>query len=340
MKIVFTGGGSAGHVTPNITLIKRLQGEQLYYIGTDGIESKLLQQYVDDKIISFYKISADKLQRKFTFKNLLLPIKLLRSVRQCTKLLKQIQPDVVFSKGGYVGLPVIIASHKLKIPSIIHENDMSLGLANKLSINYADEFLSAFDCDKRAKRVGLIMRNVVGDKQKGYQTVDFDKNKPLLLVTGGSLGAMTLNNAIIHNEQLSEKYNIFVITGKNKQIDCPFVHQKEYINNMADIYAIADVCLTRAGSNTLAELTMANVPFVTVPLTKCSRGEQVKNAEWFVKRGCGIILNESNLTDKLQNAIDTVYNNSTAFIVKQRETAKVLDGTDKVLERILSYKHK
>lgn len=342
MKIVFSGGGTAGHVTPNLALIDKLSNETIYYIGTDGMEQTLVQPYVDDgRIAEYCQISANKLQRKLTLKNLALPFQLIKSVKQAKNHLKRIAPDVIFSKGGYVGLPVIIAGKMLKIPTIIHESDMSLGLANRICARFATEFLSAFPCDKRATVVGLIIREEIfhGDRQKGLATMGFDGRKPTLLVTGGSLGAQALNEAIANCKRLSETFDIFVITGKNKRIECDFVTQKEFVNNMNDVLSASSVCLTRAGANTLAELTLAQVPFVTVPLTKCSRGEQVKNAEWFTSRGCGLMLSEESLDTKLYGALNAAYDSRNAIMTKQRMRSDIY-GTDKTVDIILKYKKK
>ena len=340
MKIVFCGGGTAGHVTPNLALADKLYDHELYYIGTDGMEKGLVAPYVDNgKIKKYYGISADKLRRKLTLKNLLLPFQLVKSVNQSKKHLREIKPDVVFSKGGYAGLPVIIAAKKLKIPTIIHESDMSLGLANKICKHYADKFLSAFDCDKKAQVVGLIIREEImqGSKARGLATMGFDGKKPILFVTGGSLGAQALNEAICANRQLADKFDIFVSTGKGKKLNCDFIKQAEYVTNIADIFAACDVCLTRAGSTSLAELTLAEVPFVTVPPTKCSRGEQANNAQWFTERGCGITCTDNgDLTQKLASAVNAAYNSRQAIQAKQRAQHQALYGTDKVVSIILN----
>ena len=340
MKIVFSGGGTAGHVTPNLALIDKLQNETIYYVGTDGMEKNLTAPYVENgKIKEYREISARKLQRKLTLSNLVLPFMLIKSVRQAKRHLKEIRPDVIFSKGGYVGLPVIIAGKELGIPTIIHESDMSLGLANKICSWFASDLLSAFPCHKRANVVGAIIREDMlhGNKPNGLATMGVDGKKPVLLVTGGSLGAKALNDAVAQCNELADRYDIFVITGKGKRIDCEFVRQAEFVTNMNDILAATDVCLTRAGSNTLAELTLAEVPFVTVPLTKLSRGEQVKNAQWFVNRGCGLMLSEENLAEKLTKAINAAYDNRTAIQTKQR-AQRELYGTDKTVQQILKYK--
>lgn len=340
MKIVFCGGGTAGHVTPNLALIDLLPNDTCYYIGTNGMERDLTKSYLENgKIAQFCEITATKLQRKFTLKNILLPFYLLKSVREAKKHLKALQPDLVFSKGGYVGLPVVMAAKSLKIPTVIHESDMSPGLANKMCIRYADKFLAAYPCHKKAKVVGAIIRKNVlqGDRQKGLATMKFDGSKPILLVLGGSLGAKALNDAICACPNLAEKYDIFVICGKGKKLQCPFVHQAEFVTNIGDVFAATTLCITRAGSNALAELTLAEIPFVAVPLTKCSRGEQVKNAQWFAERGCGKCIDETGLAEKLTSAVNSVFDNRNN-VRRMQQQQKFLYGTDKVLDEIAEYR--
>lgn len=339
MKIVFCGGGTAGHVTPNFALMEKLLGNEMHYIGTNGMEKRLVAPYLNNGTIKgYHQITAGKLKRRLALSNILLPFTLAKSIRQAKKHLKKLAPDVVFSKGGFVGLPVVIASKQLKIPTIVHESDMSLGLANKISSWYATKLLTTFPCAKKGQNVGAIVRPSIlqGSRKKGLQTMGFDGQKPILLVMGGSLGAGALNDAISNNPQLANTFDIFVITGKGKQIDCNFVHQAEFVDNIADIFSAVDICLTRAGSNSLVELTLANVPFVAVPLTKGSRGEQVKNAKWFADKGCGVFLEESKLTN-LATTLLTLHNNRNAIIAKQKQCA-YLNGTDKVVEEILKYK--
>ncbi len=336
MKIAFTGGGTAGHITPNLALINKLKAHTIFYIGTDGMEKQLTAPFAERGVISQYRtIAAYKLQRKLSLGNLLLPFRLVGSVRQAKRHLSRLRPDVVFSKGGYVGLPVVIAAKRLGIPTVIHESDMSPGLANRLSARYADVYLSAFGA-KDSQTTGLIVREEIlhGDRQKGLQTMGFDGKKPLLLVTGGSLGAKALNDAVQGCPHLAERFDIFVLCGKNKRLDCNFVRQSEFADNMGDIFAAADVCLTRAGANTLSELTLAQVPFVTVPLTKQSRGEQLQNAMWFVERGCGLQLSEQQLPDSIESAVNAAYDNRNAICAKQR-AQRALYGTDRVAELIL-----
>lgn len=340
MKIVFCGGGTAGHVTPNLALINLLQSETNYYFGTNSMEKKLTEPYLQNgKIKEFCEISAPKMQRKLTVQNLAIPFKLFTATNQAKGHLKRIKPDVVFSKGGYVGLPVAIAAKTLKIPVIIHESDMTIGLANKISALFADKFLSAYPCKRKTEIVGAIVRKEItqGNRESGLQTMQFNGKKPILLVMGGSLGAKALNDAICNCANLSKMFDIFVICGKGKNVDCAFVHQTEFITNISDVLAATSICLTRGGSTSLAELTLAQVPFVTVPLTKCSRGEQVKNAKWFTEHGCGIRLGEEELDEKLEEKITLLYNNRHSFCQKQKKLTQ-LYGTEKVAEIILSYK--
>lgn len=326
---------------PNIAIINKLYSEECFYVGTDGMEKQLTKNLVNSgKIKGYYEISAAKLQRKLTVKNLKLPFVLLKSIRQAKTHLKEIAPDVVFSKGGYVGLPVVVAAKLLGIPTIIHESDMSMGLANKISAMFAKEVLTTYPIGKKYNAVGCIIRDEIlhGNTQRGLQTMGFDGRKPVLLVMGGSLGAKTLNDAICENENLSQQFDIFVICGKNKKLDCRFVHQSEFVSNIADVFAATSICLTRAGSNALAELTLANVPFVAVPLEKCSRGEQIKNARWYAKNGCCLCVSENNLNNKLPLSLKTVYDNRDNLIRKQKLLAN-LYGTDKVINCILKYEN-
>ena len=340
MKIVFCGGGTAGHITPNLALIDKLDA-QMYYFGTNGMEKNIVKPYVErGKIAQFVEISAHKFRRKFTLSNLLLPFQLIADISKAKKQLKDVAPTLVFSKGGYAALPVVIAASQLKIPIIVHESDQTVGLANKISAKLATEFLTAYPTKIPSKVVGAIIKEDVfgGNRQKGLTEMGFDGRKPVLTVIGGSLGATALNNAILQNKSLSDRFDIFVITGKGKQIHCDFVHQTPFTNNIFDILAATDICLSRAGSNTLAELTLANVPFVCVPLKSQSRGEQIKNAQWYAQQGCCLCLDEQNLPVRVVNALSRAIDNRANIICQQRKVAKQIYGTDRVVEIINNYR--
>lgn len=340
MKIVLCGGGTAGHITPNLALADKLDAE-IFYLGTDGMEKRLVKPYVDSgKIQQFVTISAHKLKRKFALSNLLLPFQLISDVARAKKQLRDINPTLVFSKGGYAALPVVFAASQLKIPIIVHESDQTVGLANKLSARLATEFLSTYPTNLNSKVVGAIVRQKVfeGDRQKGLTTMGFDGKRPILTVIGGSLGAAALNNAILQNKSLTNKLDIYVITGEGKQMHCDFVHQTPFCNNIFDILAATDICLTRAGSTTLCELTLANVPFICVPLRNQSRGEQLKNAKWYEQMGCCIHLDEQILAQSLANVVNRALDNRTAMMIHQRRLAPQLYGTQRVVDIINKYK--
>ena len=335
MKIVFTGGGTAGHVTPNIALINLLEGEK-HYVGTDGMEKQLILPLVKNgKVKEFHTFKASKFVRKFTLSNLLLPYRLLKSIAQCRKILKNIAPDVVFGKGGYVALPVIIAARLLKIPAIIHESDGTMGLANKIAIPFCSKVLSTFPCHRKADVCGAIIRPQLykGDRQKGLSQMGLNGKKPVILFTGGSLGAAALNQLAVETALLlHDKFDIFVLSGKNKSADSPYVHQEQFVNNIEDIFAATSVAVTRGGSNTLCELTALNIPFVVLPLEKCSRGEQKVNAEYFRSRNCGTTLSENCTPEQLAKAVTQVYENRRNYIASQKQMH--IDGTAEVLNRI------
>jgi len=332
MKIMFTGGGTAGHVTPCIALMQRLTDHQLCYVGTNAMEKQLVQNCGLD--VDYHQIDAVKLQRKLSLKNLLIPFGFAKSVWQCCKTLQRVRPDVVFSKGGYVGLPLVVAAKLTHVPCLTHESDATMGLANKLSVPICDKVLSAFACHKKATVVGSILRKEIGNgnKSKGLATMGFDGSKPVLLVLGGSLGAQQLNNLVADCPQLRQQFDVFVICGKGK--DAKGLRCASYVDNVADLYVAASIAITRCGSTTLAELVKARVPFVGVPLVKNSRGEQTANAKFFAKQGCGIVL-DNPTANQLQNAAICLYNNRLAYQSNQQRL--VVDGTDRVLQAILAY---
>lgn len=348
MKILFCGGGTAGHVTPNLAICdflmspegKKLVSERptLYYVGGSLRDKSLVEPYVTSgKIVCYRHIDAYKFRRSLSPSNLLLPFRLATSVRQARKILQELSPDVVFSKGGYVGLPVVIAARQEGIRTVLHESDMSLGLANKICMRFADEKLSAFPIGNKTKCVGLPIRRGLtnGVRAKGLEQTGFDGKKPLLLVVGGSLGAASLNAAIVANPALADKFDIFVLTGKGKRVDCGFVHQAEYVPDPSDLFAAADVCLTRAGSTTLCELTLCSVPFVAVPLASGSRGEQAQNADYFAKAGCGIIADNDGLSETLPFALDEAYVHGNEIRARQKQLAILLDGTERCARVLL-----
>lgn len=312
-KIVFTGGGSAGHVVPNLALIEECNAD-VYYIGTDAIEKRL----VTERKIPYYTISCPKFIRGTFFKNLSIPKKLHSAIKEARKGLETISPDLVFSKGGYVALPVVLAAHSLKIPVLVHECDLTPGLANKLSAPYAKAILTSFPETanrwKKGKFTGNPIRKELfsATKEKARRKYGVT-NRPVLLVFGGGSGSKALNDAVRNQiKTLTQSFTVLHLCGKGNvvQTNIPHYLQREYETDMASAYALADFVLCRAGANTIFELLALKKPALLVPLTKSSRGDQIENADYFQKKGLCHVLKESELTS-LSLAIDALYHDET-----------------------------
>lgn len=320
--IVLTGGGTAGHVTPNIALMGRLkeQGYQISYIGSyNGIEKTLIEELG----IPYYGISSGKLRRYFDLKNFTDPFRVLKGFSEARKLLKQLKPDVIFSKGGFVTVPVVVAAGRLKIPAIIHESDMTPGLANKLCIPSAVKVCCNFPETKahlpegKAVVTGTPIRPELlqGDAAKGRAFTGFTSEKPVIMIIGGSLGAQAVNDAIRRIlPELLKDFQVVHLCGKGKQDDSKndlkgYV-QYEYIESeLADLFAMADIVISRAGANAICELQALKKPNLLIPLSaNASRGDQILNARSFEKQGFSMVLEEEAITDEvLLKAIHDLY---------------------------------
>lgn len=320
--IVLTGGGTAGHVTPNIALMGRLkeQGYQISYIGSyNGIEKTLIEELG----IPYYGISSGKLRRYFDLKNFTDPFRVLKGFSEARKLLKQLKPDVVFSKGGFVTVPVVVAAGRLKIPAIIHESDMTPGLANKLCIPSAVKVCCNFPETKahlpegKAVVTGTPIRPELlqGDAAKGRAFTGFTSEKPVIMIIGGSLGAQAVNDAVRRIlPELLKDFQVVHLCGKGKQDDSKndlkgYV-QYEYIESeLADLFAMADIVISRAGANAICELQALKKPNLLIPLSaNASRGDQILNARSFEKQGFSMVLEEEAITDEvLLKAIHDLY---------------------------------
>ena len=328
-KILLTGGGTAGHVTPNIALIPYLKeaGFEIEYMGSyDGIEKSLIEQ----EGIPYYGISSGKFRRYLDLKNLTDPARILKGLSEAKKYMKEHKPDIVFSKGGFVSVPVIFAASSLNIPIVIHESDLSPGLANKLSIPKASVVCYNFPETKKylpagkSSHTGLPVRRELrqGDPHKGYAFCGFEEDKPLLMIIGGSLGAVKVNLAVrAALPELLETFHIAHICGAGK-VDPEFqniegYHQFEYVSeDLPDLFAAASVIISRAGANVIYEIATLQKPSVLIPLgTDQSRGDQILNANSFKKRGFAEVLLEENLTkESLYNDVVEVYSNRDSYI--------------------------
>ena len=327
--IVLTGGGTAGHVTPNIAMIPRLKelGYKISYIGSyEGIEKKLIEELG----IPYYGISSGKLRRYFDVKNFTDPFRVLKGFTEAKKLMKELKPDVVFSKGGFVTVPVVIAASRRKIPTFIHESDMTPGLANKICIPFATkvccnfpETISNLPKDK-AVLTGTPIRQelLTGSKEKGLAFTGLSPDKPVILIIGGSLGATAVNEAVRSIlPELLEDFQVVHLCGKGKLDeslkDTKGYVQYEYIKKeLADLFALADIVISRAGANAICELSALNKPNLLIPLSaRASRGDQILNARSFEHLGYSKVLEEEEITkESLLDAVHDLYENRESYI--------------------------
>lgn len=320
-RIILTGGGTAGHVTPNIALIPELQkrGFEIHYIGSKtGIEKELICNFD----IPYYGISSGKLRRYFDVKNFTDPFRILKGYSEASKIIKKIKPDVIFSKGGFVTVPVVKAAARRKVPCVLHESDISPGLANRLCLSSATSICANFPetianlPKDKAYLTGTPIRGELftGNRLKGLDFCGFTANKPIILVVGGSLGAVRVNEAVREIlPQLLEKYQVIHLCGKDK-VDASLEGtegyvQYEYIQKeLSDLLDAADFVISRAGANAICELLALRKPNILIPLSlEASRGDQILNATSFEKQGFSYVIKEEDLTsERLLEAVQYV----------------------------------
>lgn len=323
-RILLTGGGTAGHVTPNIALLPGLRklGYEISYMGSyDGIEKKLIEEFQ----IPYYGISSGKLRRYFDPKNFTDPFKVVKGYGEARRIIKKLQPDVLFSKGGFVSVPVVLAARHFKIPAIIHESDMTPGLANKLCIPSAwkvccnfPETLQYLPKEKAVLTGSPIRRELLkGDSVRALRFTGLSPDKPVILVMGGSLGAAAVNEAVRSVlPRLLKDFHIIHLCGKDK-VDPTLTGlsgyvQYEYIKSeLKDLFALSDIVVSRAGANAICELLALRKPSLLIPLPAASsRGDQLLNARSFEKQGFSMVLEEEQITaDSLVEAVHALYEN-------------------------------
>ncbi len=349
-KIILTGGGTAGHCVPNLALVPELKekGFEIAYIGSyNGIERKL----VTAEGINYHAISSGKLRRYFDPKNFSDPFRVIKGFFQAVSILNKEKPDIIFSKGGFVSVPVVKAARLLKIPVIIHESDMTPGLANKLSYSSASKICCSFretlkylPSDK-AVFTGSPVRASLrkGERGRGRAfTGLMDSGKPTILVTGGSLGAAHVNEAVRHAlPKILPDWNVVHLCGKDKT-DSDLIGKKGYVQyeyiskEMADLFAMADLVISRAGANAIFEILSLRKPNILVPLpTAGSRGDQLLNANSFKKAGYSYVVQDEDLSDdSLLTAINTVRENSIDYI-EAMENAEENSAVESIVSLIV-----
>ena len=350
-RIVLTGGGTAGHVTPNIAQVPGLKerGYEIFYIGSyNGIEKKLME----DMNIPYYGISTGKLRRYFDLKNISDPFRVLKGIHEARQILKKIRPDIIFSKGGFVAVPVALAANKLKIPLLIHESDMTPGLANRICIPYAVKVCCNFPETRdslpegKAFVTGTPIRQELlhGDADAGREFCGFNREKPVLMVIGGSQGSVFVNTKIREAlPELLKNWQVVHLCGKGNLDDSldhtPGYRQYEYIKEqLPDLFAMADVVVSRAGANAICEISALAKPNLLIPLgTNASRGDQILNARSFEKQGYSMVLEEENLTEEsLLEAVGKLYENRETYR-KAMQSSSHTDSIRVILQLIDNY---
>ena len=342
-KIVMTGGGTAGHVTPNIALFPALQkeGYEISYIGSyEGIEKRL----IEEQGVPYYGISSGKLRRYFDPKNFSDPFKVLKGYHQSVRLLKKLKPDVVFSKGGFVSVPVVLAASRCHIPAIIHESDLTPGLANRIAIPKATKVCCNFPetlahvPEEKAVLTGTPIRAELlsGDADRAFALCNFtDSAKPTLLVVGGSSGSRAINTAIRDLlPELIKNYNVIHLCGKGN-VDTSLNAIAGYIVYalvQGCAFAMADIVISRAGANAICELLALRKPNILIPLpAAASRGDQILNANSFRSQGFSYVLEEEELTNTtLLEAIDHVFHKKDAYI-DAMEHSKITNSIETIM---------
>lgn len=340
-KIVFTGGGTLGHVMPNLYLIEELKDIEPYYIGSNGIEKDLIIK----KEINFFSIPTIKLVRGKIFTNFKIPFVLVDSILKAKKYLKEIKPDLIFSKGGYVSLPVCIAGRMLKIPIIAHESDFSFGLANKIILKVCNtmcvNFKNLENKNKKIVYTGPIFSKEFENNTKKTNIFNLDSNKKTILFIGGSLGSKKINEVLYPIiRDLLKQFNIIHITGKgnNKLKSFDNYNAIEMYDKMHEIYNLADFVIGRSGAGVSSECFYKSIPMLLIPLqNKSSRGDQLQNAKYYENMKVARILLEENLTPtKMYEGIINFDKNLDVFKASYKDI-KNINGKKKIIELIYKY---
>lgn len=330
-KIIFTGGGSAGHVTLNLALIPYFikQGWQVDYIGSaEGMEKDLIKKFPE---VKYHSVATGKLRRYFSLKNLTDMIKIPLGCIEATWLVHKINPDVIFSKGGFVSFPVVVGGFLNRKKIFMHESDLTPGLANKMSLPFVSTFFTTFEetvnsvkQKNKVSCVGPVLSDRLfnGSREEGARFSTLSAEKPTIMFIGGSLGAQSLNAAVEQNlEKLLSKYQVIHIAGKsgyNPKLKANGYVQYEYVDTeLKDLMALSDVVISRAGSNSIFELASLHKPMILVPLPNtASRGEQTLNAKSFVAKGYAEIIKDEDIAnpDILLPVLDKMFKDKEKYI--------------------------
>ena len=319
--VFLTGGGTAGHVTPNLALVPLLS-QKGYRIGYIGRKNSIEEQLAKGAALPFYPIHAGRLHRDFNLENWVSPLQSLWGTAQAARLIRREQPAVILCKGGFVSVPVALAGHMQGVPVILHESDMTPGLANRLCLPAADVVCTGFEetlgylPHKKAIYTGTPVRGELlgGSAEEGRRITGLQGRRPVVLIMGGSSGAGAINAVVGPGAAyLTERYQIVHLCGRKQVQGCeprrgyfPMAYAGK---ELPHLYALADIVVSRAGANALAEILLLKKPNILIPLPKAvSRGDQILNATSFAGKGYSYVLPQEELTVKrLRQALDQVY---------------------------------
>lgn len=346
-----TGGGTAGHVTPNLALVPRLKekGYEIKYIGSKtGIEKEI----ITNENIPYFEISSGKLRRYLDAKNFTDGFRVVKGVADAHRILSKEKPDIVFSKGGFVAVPVVMAASMMGIPVIAHESDITPGLANKLSQKFVTKMCVTFPesakyiKDDKAVITGTPIRAEIsnGSKEKAKEICGFTSNKEVILIIGGSLGSKIINDTIRESlDELLKSFNIIHLCGKGN-LDESLINKEGYkqieyaSEELPDLFAVSDYIISRAGANSIFEFLHLQKPNLLIPLSrKASRGDQILNAESFEKHGYSLVIDEDELSrEKLLTKLGELVSNKNMYINNMKNSS-FGNGVEKIMELILKY---
>lgn len=348
-NIVLTGGGTAGHVTPNLALMPLLRekGFRIHYIGSyNGMEKDIVS---GKKRVHYHAISSGKLRRYFDMQNFTDPFRIIKGYFQAKKILRDLKPSIVFSKGGFVSVPVVIAAKHLRIPVVIHESDFTSGLANKIALPFATTMCTTFEqAASKAGKKGVVTGAPVrpsimdGDPERGRIICGFELGRPIVLVMGGSSGALAINNCIDEAlDEMLEKYQVIHVRGianvSNELEGKSGYRQFGYVNEeLPHLIACADVVVSRAGANAIFEFSSLYKPMLLIPLpTSASRGDQMHNAKYFEKQGYAKVLRQEFLSiTSLMADVSELYKNRYTYETNMRSSG-MANGLQKLCEEIM-----
>ena len=336
MKIVLTGGGTGGHIYPNIALLPKLREhfDKIIYIGEAfGMEENIAREHN----LKFHGITCVKFVRSFKLDNLLIPVKLMKSIKKAKALLIREQPDVIFSKGGYVSLPVVIAGNRLGIPVVLHESDLTMGLANKIGSKFAKSLLSSFPTQLAGKKHSIFVGSPVREQILcDVPLVPFNNTKPTILVVGGSLGAGSLNEMVrAELGTITKTFNVIHLCGKgktNREIVNPFYKQLEFSNHIGGYIKGCDYVISRGGANALFEILALKKPALIVPLSReVSRGDQIENAQFLSNLDlCQLHDDSISLSKNIELLVANKHKITTAI-----SHSELSDGKSRIVEEIV-----